>query len=1049
MENYFFSGKNLKNSGVVPNKAVQANEGKAKEAENQPTCTPIRNLEYEIYSDNSKQERLLPFKAIYTGTSGPAPSFGATQKNLSFKGSSPNLKSKHPYPRSESEITHWLEGFESSYLYKNQKRRFSDWDIEGIRKEINMSNLGLFEKYALLSKPNGMERFSSSSIISLLEVSQTENIKLIEALINMETENGEPILNGNAIKSIVKYRPYLESGMEYFERIKPNIEKLAEVKDNRGNPLFHETDIDTILNKKPSYIFAFTDSELALIKELASIKTPEQENRFNSWDISEIMTVANEYNMDYIKELAKIEREKRSKYITDSKERLYGCEISELIKKTDKNDLEDIKALYNIKNYAGEWAISGPNIKYFFENRHNINIEILKELAQISTFDGKQRFTNSELPSLEKIANAENLDFIKELSKIRNEKDEYKYHGYDIEKLAEHANKENSDFIKELLNLKENGKERFNYYGINYIAKRAKADNIEFIRELINMKEDGKPRFYAETIAGIASEAKPEKMDIIYEIINKKDEKGNPRFEGSDIGGLCFYVNHDNLDIFREIEALKLPDNSPKFNSNNIYRIFYSLQKSKPEAKNILKELIHSSKKNGEATVNGFDIGTVLEAINSENLNYAKEMLKCKTKDGEPAYTEGHGFAQTLKGVFYKLDISDKPFSVKNEIYKDLLYMSSYANDKKSKEIIEEKITAVKKSMDKVTNAIPVSKEANNEFWQNFLVSANENNAKVIKNLGSVTEKYRLSGLPLEYSRTDFCKDLNDKLQTFDEEERTRILKKLDIQLKDNTYEGFINITALDKSNPNEAEINTLCEKFLLKNKINTGDIDTDKFLNSIIKGLPEFVNIIGKKQHSQHKYSLDTHILNVLKEVVTNPKFENLSNNDKMIIQIMTLLHDINKLEGIDDDNHELSSAIVANDILKRVQLPEFTKKRIVELIQNHNWFEQLNTGKISEHKAAVMFRAPGDALIAEIFAHADLKSTNEMFYNMYSKDLPVAVENMNKALDELYSTGNMVFPTRILNADKIPSEEYKGKTYKVLNLSKLPNDANLTQFG
>ena len=39
---------------------------------------------------------------------------------------------------------------------------------------------------------------------------------------------------------------------------------------------------------------------------------------------------------------------------------------------------------------------------------------------------------------------------------------------------------------------------------------------------------------------------------------------------------------------------------------------------------------------------------------------------------------------------------------------------------------------------------------------------------------------------------------------------------------------------------------------------------------------MPEFINIIGKQQHGNpHKYTLDGHTLKVLKEVVSNPKFE------------------------------------------------------------------------------------------------------------------------------------------------------------------------------
>ena len=55
-----------------------------------------------------------------------------------------------------------------------------------------------------------------------------------------------------------------------------------------------------------------------------------------------------------------------------------------------------------------------------------------------------------------------------------------------------------------------------------------------------------------------------------------------------------------------------------------------------------------------------------------------------------------------------------------------------------------------------------------------------------------------------------------------------------------------------------------------------------------------------------------------------------------------------------------------------------------------------------------------------------------------------------MNNAMSELYATGNMLFPTRILNINKIPTITHTdGHQYKVLNIAKLPNDTDLSQYG
>ena len=114
---------------------------------------------------------------------------------------------------------------------------------------------------------------------------------------------------------------------------------------------------------------------------------------------------------------------------------------------------------------------------------------------------------------------------------------------------------------------------------------------------------------------------------------------------------------------------------------------------------------------------------------------------------------------------------------------------------------------------------------------------------------GAIGAGLALMFAPQEGSKTR--KELKAKLESLKEEQRTEILKKLDIQLNDDSYEGFININGLDGATAEEAEIKELCNRFLLQNRINTGDKATDKFLNSVIKGMPELVNIIGKKQHS------------------------------------------------------------------------------------------------------------------------------------------------------------------------------------------------------
>ena len=243
--------------------------------------------------------------------------------------------------------------------------------------------------------------------------------------------------------------------------------------------------------------------------------------------------------------------------------------------------------------------------------------------------------------------------------------------------------------------------------------------------------------------------------------------------------------------------------------------------------------------------------------------------------------------------------------------------------------------------------------------------------------------------------------------------------------------------------------IKNLCQKFLHENKILTGDTQTDKFLNSLIDALPEFINCIGKQQHQAHQYTLDCHILRVLQEIVLNPKFKQLSNTNKMNLQLSAILHDISKSEGIIDKNHEMRSSIYTYEILKKFNLPSQLKDKVTEFIKYHNWFQLINIGKFIPQQAAVVFRHPQSLLSAEIFTRADLKAVSNPIYETYSKNLDDKINEIKVFKKKFYQDGNLLFETRILNSEKIPTQEFNGDIYKVIDFTQIDDKTDLRKFG
>lgn len=230
---------------------------------------------------------------------------------------------------------------------------------------------------------------------------------------------------------------------------------------------------------------------------------------------------------------------------------------------------------------------------------------------------------------------------------------------------------------------------------------------------------------------------------------------------------------------------------------------------------------------------------------------------------------------------------------------------------------------------------------------------------------------------------------------------------------------------------------------------------ELDETMNSLIQGIPEFINIIGKQQHKPHDYSLDIHILNVLKESMKNPEYDKLSPDEKICLKFAAVLHDISKTENLKDNEHPDISALYARDILNKgaVKMPAEYKNRIVELIKNHHWTELYNKEKISSDNIAAMFRRQGDLKIARIMAESDLKSidSNQAVYNKFSNVFDKSMKAVDTAFELKNTDGQMFLTSKVRDLSKIPEIERSGQKYKVLNLrdENITNETDLSQFG
>jgi len=179
---------------------------------------------------------------------------------------------------------------------------------------------------------------------------------------------------------------------------------------------------------------------------------------------------------------------------------------------------------------------------------------------------------------------------------------------------------------------------------------------------------------------------------------------------------------------------------------------------------------------------------------------------------------------------------------------------------------------------------------------------------------------------------------------------------------------------------------------------------------------MPEFINIIGKQQHDTHDFSLDIHILSVLKEVMDNPNYKHLDSSEKFCLKFAAIMHDIAKQEGIKDEGHAALCSLYARDILNKdaVKMPEEIKDRIYELIKNHHWLKDYNTGSIYPEHTAALFRREGGLAAAQILAEAGLKCVKQdgSFYKEHGSSLSSAMQtHIEDALNKIDSHGQIFF--------------------------------------
>lgn len=375
-------------------------------------------------------------------------------------------------------------------------------------------------------------------------------------------------------------------------------------------------------------------------------------------------------------------------------------------------------------------------------------------------------------------------------------------------------------------------------------------------------------------------------------------------------------------------------------------------------------------------------------------------------------------------------------------------------------------IDTISKNLSGVKPNVKISSAQQREFLVKTLSNNNAKANKVFKEFDFA--KYGTDGLPLKYSRKDFMNNVEDILKDLPTQDKVEILSHYGIE--NDNFDGLLNNRPFEDLSGYSPEfinaakkVQSEIDKFTTKNEVDIPDKEVKEILDGLIKGLPEFTSIVGKQQHRTHAYSVDIHMLKVLQDAMNNPAYSKLSDKSKTVLKFAAILHDVGKAAGVVDSNHFRTSANYMSSILDKFNLPTEMKHQIIDAVDNHHWFGDFNTDKLSAQDVAAKCRRSGDLDVYKILAKADLANVSSTFHYRitgtsnkaeYDAFIDKKMSEVDVEIKKMNSNAPVVFDSKILNGGKkFPTKKVvkDGVEYnvRVLNLADLPEGMPLEKYG
>lgn len=472
------------------------------------------------------------------------------------------------------------------------------------------------------------------------------------------------------------------------------------------------------------------------------------------------------------------------------------------------------------------------------------------------------------------------------------------------------------------------------------------------------------------------------------------------------------------------------------------------------------------------------EIAIELVGIGANNYNRFGKYLTGKTLElknkglNESEITKTLPMYVDLQNIQGKSDINELSIEEKRALLKNLIKYNAQLFDKKTANVFDSAIVPKNKDeycalLPKLVKSIGIDTQpVTQETIDNF-VSATESMAnKNSEFMNTKFTKYEPK-LELEYPREQFITNVTEKVSNLSDTEKMKVYDYFGFDIKPDKnhvlqMHGYpINVNngsklaAIEDENTRAVveEVRPLVEKFSNDNKVTVeGKPEFAKQINDILALFPEFRSIIGKKQHDTHDFTVDMHTLKVLQGVMSDPRYEKLSAEDKKLLNISTLLHDLTKAERMVDKTHPAYSAYDAYNIVSKMDMSEKDKLRVYQIIKNHDWLEKYN-GKVKigpneyrEHtpqekdniakNIAFELKDGNNFELANILTKADMKAVKESdeFFSRFEKAFYDATSVIEPLVENIQQTAIHLPQTKIPKASelKVDGEHIQESTYR-----------------